>query len=150
MRYLVKDEATGERVVKEGFDTGKLFALGGVFYDDSLDYPLPLAGVNYLDLDWRGKQRHLNVFFAGALLNVNLGDPRIGQSKFDLGAFVNVRAFPVTDEAFVEKSPDGKTLMRTTGVFSLGGALLDDEWNHIHQKLMRGLGIVAIENQARI
>ena len=54
------------------------------------------------------------------------------------------------DEAFVEKGPDGKTLMRTTGVFSLGGALLDDEWNHIHQKLMRGLGIVAIENQARI
>jgi formate dehydrogenase major subunit len=27
---------------------------------------------------------------------------------------------------------------------------MDDEWNHIHQKLMRGLGIVAIENQARI
>jgi formate dehydrogenase major subunit len=54
------------------------------------------------------------------------------------------------DETFVEKSQDGKTLMRTDGVFSLGGALLDDEWNHIHQKLMRGLGIVAIENQARI
>lgn len=54
------------------------------------------------------------------------------------------------DETFVERSPDGKTLMRTPAVFSLGGALLDDEWNHIHQKLMRGLGIVAIENQARI
>jgi formate dehydrogenase major subunit len=54
------------------------------------------------------------------------------------------------DETFVEKSPDGKTLMMSPGVFSLGGALLDDEWNHIHQKLMRGLGIVAIENQARI
>ena len=54
------------------------------------------------------------------------------------------------DDTFEEKAPDGKTLMRTPGVFSLGGALLDDEWNHIHQKLMRGLGIVAIENQARI
>jgi formate dehydrogenase major subunit len=54
------------------------------------------------------------------------------------------------DESFVEKDKDGKTLMRTGEVFSLGGALLDDEWNHIHQKLMRGLGIVAIENQARI
>jgi formate dehydrogenase major subunit len=54
------------------------------------------------------------------------------------------------DETFVEKRPDGRTLMMTPGVFSLGGALLDDEWNHIHQKLMRGLGIVAIENQARI
>ena len=54
------------------------------------------------------------------------------------------------DETFEERSADGKTLMRSPGVFSLGGALLDDEWNHIHQKLMRGLGIVAIENQARI
>jgi hypothetical protein len=24
------------------------------------------------------------------------------------------------------------------------------EFNHVHQKLMRGLGVVAIENQARI
>jgi len=38
----------------------------------------------------------------------------------------------------------------TTAIFSLGGATLDNEWNHIQQKLMRGLGIVAIENQARI
>ena len=36
------------------------------------------------------------------------------------------------------------------GRIHLGGATLDNEWNHIHQKLMRGLGIVAIENQARI
>ena len=38
----------------------------------------------------------------------------------------------------------------TPAIFSLGGATLDNEWNHIQQKLMRGLGIVAIENQARI
>ena len=54
------------------------------------------------------------------------------------------------DETFIERSQDGKTLMMTPAIFSLGGALLDDEWNHIHQKLMRGLGIIAIENQARI
>jgi formate dehydrogenase major subunit len=54
------------------------------------------------------------------------------------------------DETFVERDANGKTLMMTPSIFSLGGALLDDEWNHIHQKLMRGLGIVAIENQARI
>jgi len=55
------------------------------------------------------------------------------------------------DEAFFERTRDGsRTLMMTPNIFSLGGALLDDEWNHLHQKLMRGLGIVAIENQARI
>ena len=54
------------------------------------------------------------------------------------------------DETFVEKLPNGKVVNSTTGIFSLGGATLDIEWNHIQQKLMRGLGIVAIENQARI
>jgi formate dehydrogenase major subunit len=54
------------------------------------------------------------------------------------------------DETFVETLPNGKAVNATTSIFSLGGATLDIEWNHIHQKLMRGLGIVAIENQARI
>jgi len=54
------------------------------------------------------------------------------------------------DETFVEATPDGKTLRHTLGIFSLGGATLDNEWNHLQQKLMRGLGVVAIENQARI
>ena len=54
------------------------------------------------------------------------------------------------DETFVEALPDGKRVNMTPAIFSLGGALLDDEWNHIHPKLMRGLGIIAIENQARI
>ena len=54
------------------------------------------------------------------------------------------------DETFVERLQNGKTVNQTLGIFSLGGATMDDEWNHIHQKLMRGLGIVAIENQARI
>jgi formate dehydrogenase major subunit len=54
------------------------------------------------------------------------------------------------DETFVEKLSNGKTVNCTTAIFSLGGATLDIEWNHIQQKLMRGIGVVAIENQARI
>ena len=54
------------------------------------------------------------------------------------------------DETFIERTADGKLVNMTPAIFSLGGATLDNEWNHIHQKLMRGLGIVAIENQARI
>jgi formate dehydrogenase major subunit len=54
------------------------------------------------------------------------------------------------DETFIETLQNGKRVNATTGIFSLGGATLDIEWNHIHQKLMRGLGIIAIENQARI
>jgi len=54
------------------------------------------------------------------------------------------------DETFIERLPNGKLVNMTPAIFSLGGATLDVEWNHIQQKLMRGLGIVAIENQARI
>jgi formate dehydrogenase major subunit len=54
------------------------------------------------------------------------------------------------DETFVERTPDGKLVNHTLGLFSLGGATMDNEWNHLQQKLMRGLGVVAIENQARI
>jgi len=54
------------------------------------------------------------------------------------------------DETFVERLPNGRLVNHTLGIFSLGGATMDDEWNHLHQKLLRGLGVVAIENQARI
>lgn len=54
------------------------------------------------------------------------------------------------DESFVEGLADGTVVNHSTAIFSLGGAILDNEWNHLQQKLMRGLGVVAIENQARI
>jgi formate dehydrogenase major subunit len=54
------------------------------------------------------------------------------------------------DETFVERLEDGRLVNQTTAIFALGGATLDNEWNHMQQKLMRGLGVVAIENQARI
>jgi len=54
------------------------------------------------------------------------------------------------DETFVERIAGDKVQNHTLAIFSLGGATMDNEWNHVHQKLMRGLGLVAIENQARI
>jgi formate dehydrogenase major subunit len=54
------------------------------------------------------------------------------------------------DATFVERLPNGKLVNSTTAIFHLGGATLDNEFNHIAQKFYRGYGIVAIENQARI
>src|SRR5918998_80884 len=54
------------------------------------------------------------------------------------------------DETFVEKLANGKRVDHSLAIFSLGGATMDNEWNHLQQKLLRGLGVVAIENQARI
>jgi formate dehydrogenase major subunit len=54
------------------------------------------------------------------------------------------------DETFIERLPNGKLVNMTPAIFALGGATLDNEFNHVCQKFCRGLGIVAIENQARI
>ena len=45
---------------------------------------------------------------------------------------------------------DGNTVNRTRAIGHLGGATLDNEENYLIKKLFAGLGIVWIENQARI
>ncbi|MEX2119239.1 MAG: hypothetical protein WD847_06490 [Pirellulales bacterium] len=52
-----------------------------------------------------------------------------------------------TDES---GQPIKKKVNHTLGIASLGGATNDNEWNYVHCKLMRALGIVYLENQARI
>ena len=55
------------------------------------------------------------------------------------------------DETFIHQTTDGKTVNRTTGIAHLGGATLDNEENYLIKKLFcGGLGMVYIENQARI
>jgi formate dehydrogenase major subunit len=48
------------------------------------------------------------------------------------------------------KLPKAKRVNHTLAIASLGGATMDNEWNYVQAKLLRGLGVVAIENQARI
>jgi formate dehydrogenase major subunit len=43
-----------------------------------------------------------------------------------------------------------KRVMNTYAIASLGGATIDNEWNYAQQKLMHALGVVYVENQARI
>jgi len=55
------------------------------------------------------------------------------------------------DETFMDRLPDGREVNQTLGIASLGGATLDLEENYLIKKLFSGgLGIVSIENQARI
>jgi formate dehydrogenase major subunit len=49
-----------------------------------------------------------------------------------------------------ETAKSGDRLARTMGIASLGGATLDNEENYLMKKLYTGLGIVQVENQARI
>lgn len=49
-----------------------------------------------------------------------------------------------------EWEQDGLRTARTLGIASLGGATLDNEENYLIKKLFTGLGVVQVENQARV
>ena len=54
-----------------------------------------------------------------------------------------------THQAYSTKYPN-MPINRTTGIAHLGGATLDNEENYLIIKLFRSLGMVYIENQARV
>ena len=55
------------------------------------------------------------------------------------------------DETFVRKLPSGITVNHTMAMAELGGATLDNEENYLIKKLCAGgLGMVWVENQARV
>ncbi|MBZ5531393.1 MAG: hypothetical protein LAO20_08175 [Acidobacteriia bacterium] len=54
------------------------------------------------------------------------------------------------DETFVEKNADGKTLNRCEGFAFNGGCTDTNEFNYLVVKTMRSMGVVYMENQARV
>jgi len=55
------------------------------------------------------------------------------------------------DGTFVERDNDGVRVNRTQAIGHFGGATLDNEENYLIKKLFTGgLGIIGVENQARI
>jgi formate dehydrogenase major subunit len=60
------------------------------------------------------------------------------------------RVIAARREHWEDRDPEGHPLNRTPAVGSLGGATLDNEENYLIKKLFTALGIVQVENQARI
>jgi formate dehydrogenase major subunit len=60
------------------------------------------------------------------------------------------RVSAVRESTWEDETEDGQTVNRTLGIAHLGGATLDNEENYLIKKLFAGLGIVQVENQARI
>lgn len=54
------------------------------------------------------------------------------------------------DAGFTAKNAKGQVVNRTTAIASVGSAALDNEECWLYQALMRSLGLVYIEHQARI
>jgi formate dehydrogenase major subunit len=60
------------------------------------------------------------------------------------------RVIATREATWQQADADGNTVARTMGIGSLGGATLDNEENYLIKKLFTALGIVQVENQARI
>ncbi|MCK2215731.1 molybdopterin-dependent oxidoreductase [Actinomadura sp. ATCC 31491] len=75
-----------------------------------------------------------------------------GWQELDLGTAMDMIADRViaTRRASWEWEKDGRRTARTMGIASLGGATLDNEENYLIKKLLTALGVVQIENQARV
>ena len=54
------------------------------------------------------------------------------------------------DENWKDTDPDGNPLNHTVAMAHLGGATLDNEENYFIKKLFTALGVIQVENQARI
>lgn len=125
LRYLELDQETGERVVKEE-DKTRMFLLGGAFYDEAQDGPLPLGGVNWLSFDWRGTGTQADLFIAGPLILADIANPSLFGSRWDAGVDVFALAFAGEDVLYregVESPTENVERLRPNIDFSLGRPL---------------------------
>ena len=60
------------------------------------------------------------------------------------------RIVTTRDAHWQDETPDGNPARRTLAIGNLGGATLDNEENYLMKKLLSALGVVQVENQARI
>ena len=122
LQYLKRTEEGG-REVKEPTRSA-LLGLVGVFHQPGLDYPvLPLAGIDYFNYRFRGKDTQINALLAGAFNTFTLTNPRTFGRKIDATVQVLALAFNVTDHLYVQgkkKEQSDVTVMPQTVSGSLG------------------------------
>jgi formate dehydrogenase major subunit len=60
------------------------------------------------------------------------------------------RVIETRERTWEWNNEEGHRVRRTLGIANLGGATLDNEENYLMKKLLTALGVVMVENQARI
>jgi hypothetical protein len=101
LRYLVKNKE-GEREIQEKPVSRSLFLLGGLFYNEAVDFPIPFAGVNYFDYDFRDRGQQMNLFLAGAANFFTFADPTAFGTRADAAVDLGLILFASRDRYFVE------------------------------------------------
>lgn len=98
-KYLAK-KGDERELVDQPFAKQK-FLLGGVLMDPDLDYPIPLAGFNYLNLDFLGQGYQFNALIAGALNVVHFTNNDVFDKGWDLTAELFATALYFGDEVYI-------------------------------------------------
>jgi hypothetical protein len=100
MKYLEK-RGNGERVVKEGFDTARMFMVGGIHHDSGLQYPVvPLGGIDYFNFNLANRGIQTNVFFAGVVVTANATNPDVAHTRTNVGADFFAIAIPTDNSIY--------------------------------------------------
>gem|GEM_PF-468937 len=128
LRYLEKN-ASGERVVKEGFDSSRMFLLGGLHHDAGLQFPVaPLGGVDYFNFDTFHRKWQSNVFFAGILGTANITNPSLFGTRTNFGADFFGIAIPFQNSMYrggQEVKGEAVKALPTTLTFRVGHPVLN-------------------------
>jgi formate dehydrogenase major subunit len=99
-----------------------------------------------------------------ATLQLTTGDARLHKvlyrrphaadwEELDLATAMDMvadRVIAARRDTWQDETDDGVRVRRTLGIASLGGATLDNEENYLIKKLFTSLGVIQVENQARI
>jgi hypothetical protein len=99
-RFLEKQK-DGTRVLQEEMNDRTIFWLAGVFFNEALDYPVPLAGFNYFDFNLGNSNAQLELFTAVAFNFINITDPDLFGGPFEGGVDVGLSALKFNDRYFV-------------------------------------------------
>lgn len=104
LRYLNK-QPDGSRVLEMEPQTSRWFGVAGTYYDKSLDYPLPLIGVNYFDYDYKKTKTQVNLFVAGAVNTLTVAKVNLFP-KLDGSANAVLFAIPTQDKVYAGGAED--------------------------------------------
>jgi len=98
LRHYVK--RGNERVVSDRMTSSAKALAMGTIIDPSLDFPLPIFGINYLDFDFIRRDTQLALLFGGVLALGNVQAPKLAGTALDASVDFFAIAVPVLDQEF--------------------------------------------------
>ncbi|MFQ5768787.1 MAG: hypothetical protein ACE5ID_12510, partial [Acidobacteriota bacterium] len=82
-------------------ETRSRFALGGGFFNKALEFPVPFAGLNWFDYDFRHRGQQINAFIAGAANFITWSDPSFFGTRADASIATSLIGFQSRDRFFI-------------------------------------------------